>query len=137
MIKQVIVARKDLNMRKGKLAAQVAHASMAVLLKNKIKEENVNSLMSPVTTTTYCTFLFNDNIMEWLSGPFTKIVVGCDSEEAFHDLYNAAEEAGLPNAVIRDSGKTEFDGVPTYTCLAIGPAKAEEIDKITGGLKLL
>jgi PTH2 family peptidyl-tRNA hydrolase len=34
-------------------------------------------------------------------------------------------------------GKTEFNGVPTKTCLGIGPAKAEKIDKITGDLKLL
>ena len=32
MIKQVIVMRRDLNMRKGKMVAQGAHASMAVLL---------------------------------------------------------------------------------------------------------
>jgi len=39
--------------------------------------------------------------------------------------------------VIVDSGLTEFHGVKTKTCLAIGPNKKEDIDKITGSLKLL
>jgi peptidyl-tRNA hydrolase len=33
MIKQMIVMRKDLNMRKGKMCAKATHASMAVLFK--------------------------------------------------------------------------------------------------------
>ena len=39
--------------------------------------------------------------------------------------------------LITDAGHTEFHGVPTRTCLAIGPAWSDEIDAITGGLQLL
>jgi len=52
-------------------------------------------------------------------------------------IHSAAEIAGLPCSLIQDAGFTEFNGVPTYTAVAIGPAQATEIDKITGLLKLL
>jgi PTH2 family peptidyl-tRNA hydrolase len=68
---------------------------------------------------------------------FVKICVGCDSEAELLELHEKAKAAGLPVGLIQDNGTTEFHGVPTYTCLAIGPAKSEEIDKITGHLTLL
>jgi PTH2 family peptidyl-tRNA hydrolase len=75
--KQVIVVRKDLNMRKGKLAAQVAHASMKVLL-DCMKVDNF-----PVIRYTERRLMIHwDKPLEkWLSGSFTKIVVSCDSEK--------------------------------------------------------
>jgi peptidyl-tRNA hydrolase, PTH2 family len=39
--------------------------------------------------------------------------------------------------LITDAGHTEFKGVPTKTCLAIGPNDVDEIDVVTGHLKLL
>jgi len=55
----------------------------------------------------------------------------------FYDIYNQAKEAGLYCSLIQDAGLTEFGGVPTYTAVAVGPAKNEDVDKITGELKLL
>lgn len=125
MVKQVIVLRKDLNMRKGKMAAQAAHASMKVLLdRGESQGETFRIALWPEAKT-------------WLAGPFTKVVVSCDSEAEFHALRQAAADAGLPHAAIQDSGATEFAGVPTWTALAIGPAEAEKIDRVTGALKLL
>ncbi|MCK5020929.1 MAG: aminoacyl-tRNA hydrolase [Candidatus Peribacteraceae bacterium] len=118
MIKQVIVIRKDLNMRKGKMVAQGAHASLAAILaKGELKTDA--------------------DTKEWLAGAFTKIVVSVDSEESLINIYRMAQLAGLNCALITDAGRTEFDGVPTKTAVAIGPGKAEEIDSITGDLKLL
>jgi peptidyl-tRNA hydrolase len=74
---------------------------------------------------------------EWIDGIFTKIVLGVDSLEELLILKNNAEKAGLPVALIEDNGLTEFKGVKTITCIAIGPAKSEQIDLVTGGLKLL
>ena len=59
-----------------------------------------------------------------------------DAEE-LDAVYDRAKEAGLTVHMVVDSGKTEFDGIPTKTCLAIGPHEASKIDKITGNLKLL
>lgn len=76
-------------------------------------------------------------VKPWIDGIFTKIVVGCDSEQELSDLDAKARALHLPTALISDVGKTEFHGVTTLTALAIGPAEAEQIDKITGHLKLL
>lgn len=119
MIKQVIVMRRDLKMRRGKEVAQGAHASMA-FVSNKIRNAMPLSLVE----------------REWLDGVFAKICVRVDSEEALMKIADQAKEAGLHVEVITDSGKTEFGGVSTKTCLAIGPDEAEKIDKVTGALEL-
>lgn len=127
--KQVIVIRKDLNMRRGKECAQAAHASMAVffnmmeMVKNGKKYE--------------CSFTHTSEAMhKWMTEGFTKITVKVDSEKDLLEIYNKAREAGLPCSLIRDAGKTEFGGVPTLTTVAVGPASSTEVDKVTGHLKL-
>ena len=135
MIKQVIIMRKDLNMRKGKLVAQGAHASMAIILKQ-------GHFWSMPGGPRYGSFSISfekgmKDLYEWLTGLFAKICVSVDSEAELLAIYAQAEEAHLPCALITDAGLTEFHGIPTVTCCAIGPAESEEIDKITGHLKLL
>lgn len=128
--KQVIVVRKDLNMRKGKMCAQVAHASMGVLLEEAkhVREDSVLLLAS---------YKEDDPMFHWLNGPFVKIVVGCDSEEELIELAKKASEVGIRHYLIQDAGRTEFHGEPTWTCLAVGPDISEKVDEITGHLKLL
>lgn len=129
--KQVIVMRTDLNMRKGKMAAQASHASMAVILTMMQSEYNelyeTRKLVIP-----------NGSALDaWLNGPFKKICVGIGSEAELDALYDRAVSAGLPCSIIVDSGLTEFAGVPTKTCIAIGPDFPERIDDLTKDLKLL
>lgn len=114
-MKQVIVIRKDLNMRKGKCVSQGAHASLKATLEN----------------------LEHPSVKEWLAGRFTKICVSVDSEQELFDVYNHAIQEGLIATLIIDAGLTEFQGVPTMTCIAVGPASAEDLEPITGHLKLL
>jgi len=125
--KQVIVMRKDLNMRKGKMIAQGAHASMKVLLDAGALAEDRRAF----SLTTW------PALAEWLGGRFAKICVSVTSEAELDDVVARARAAGLPCALIIDSGATEFHGVPTKTCCAIGPAWADEIDVVTGALPLL
>ncbi len=123
--KQVIVMRKDLGMRKGKMVAQGSHASLGAVL---WMQEGMNGSIT------------GDLVKardSWLEGTFTKICVGVNSETELMQVYKAAIQANLPVKLITDAGHTEFHGVPTRTCLAIGPAWSEDIDKITGGLTLL
>ena len=126
-LKQVIIVRKDLNMRKGKMAAQAAHASTKVL---------TNRIWQLPGGMEKWTIALDENMEKWIFGLSTKIVVGVDSEKELMELYIAAQLADLPHALIQDAGKTEFKE-PTYTALAIGPDCAEKIDKLTGDLKLL
>ncbi len=129
-IKQVIVVRTDLNMRKGKMSALAAHAAMLFLCRNL----------------NWCHMTINDKVAtfcptsveyEWLTGSFTKVVVGANSLEELEELHRKAEEAGLTSHLMVDNGETEFGGVKTVTALAIGPDYSSEIDPITGHLKLL
>ena len=124
MVKQVIILRKDLNMRKGKMVAQGAHASMKVFF----DRAKVTKKIMEVSLT--------DAMVEYFKGSFTKICVSVDSKKELFDIYRAAQHAKLPCSLILDAGKTEFDG-PTYTAVAVGPAGDRKIDAITGHLKLL
>ena len=118
-MKQVIVVRKDLNMRKGKMVAQGAHASLMAYLSALGNRDNFMS--------TY----------EWLQKhQQTKICVGIDSEEELLELHKRAQASSLPCALVLDAAKTEFDS-PTYTALGIGPADSDKIDLLTAQLKLL
>lgn len=135
--KQVIVVRTDLNMRKGKIAAQVAHASMAAILrlieqKRIVHNESIGWIQRGDE---YSKDL--RSVVDWLNGSFTKIVVGIEHERDLLQLSRDADFLHIPHALIQDSGRTEFNGVPTYTALAIGPYESNEIDKLTGSLKLL
>lgn len=112
-MKQVIVIRRDLKMSPGKLAAQVAHASVSATVHN------------PGLLTGW-----------WLEQGMAKIVAKCESEDELFQLYNKAKELDIITEIICDAGKTEFKE-PTYTCVAIGPDYDELVDKITGELKLL
>lgn len=76
-------------------------------------------------------------IEKWLIGGMSKICVRAETREEFDAIVNQARSAGLRTNVITDAGHTEFHGEPTVTCAAIGPNYSEELDKITGHLKLL
>ena len=147
--KQVIVFRKDLlkgpnAIRKGKFGAQVAHASLGALLKlfNVYKQEPIRVGLyeaEPGQIQYEYNVFFEENTIldDWLNGKFTKVVVSVDSEEELLELNKALDDTFIPHALITDAGLTEFHGVPTNTCLGIGPYISEEIDKFTGNLSLL
>ena len=124
-IKQVIVMRHDLKMRRGKQMAQAAHASMSFICR-RLQERGSVSLAD-----------FSEVEQAWLTGAFAKVCCRVVSEEELIVIHDKAVAAGLEVHLITDSGKTEFHGVPTRTCLAIGPDEAEKIDEITGELQLL
>lgn len=142
--KQILVVRKDLHMRKGKIAAQCAHASMKVLLDQTFTSQlgdgitpNKNGDVFPPIETRSLSYLHTSALYAWLTGAFAKICVYVNSEEELLALQAQSKKAGIMSALIVDSGRTEFHGVPTKTVLAIGPAWKEDIDKITGHLPLL
>jgi len=127
--KQVIVMRKDLKMRKGKMIAQGSHASMAFITR-RLQTYDLGggdlytTMLKPVE-------------QEWLRSSFKKIVVYVNSLEELEGLITACFDDHVEVQKITDNGDTEFGGVPTVTCIAIGPDYDEKIDPITGDLPLL
>ena len=140
--KQVIVFRKDLmkgdhSLRKGKIAAQVAHASLGALLKYAVKydyhdDEDGFRLRKKIEFD----FLPNGVLDKWLNGIFTKICVMVENEEELLKLYEEVNKTDIPCCLIKDAGNTEFHGVPTNTCIGIGPWWSDEIDEYTKNLPL-
>lgn len=129
--KQVLVVRKDLKMRKGKIAAQCAHASMKVLLDAMDRTDTARGTRRVLETEE------GTALHRWLQGRFTKVCVYVESEEALLEVAAKAEAEGVRAALITDSGRTEFGGVPTRTVVAVGPDWRDRVDAVTGHLKLL
>lgn len=128
-IKQVIVIRHDLGMRRGKQIAQGAHASMSFITRRLGRGVGGFPTRHGFTTSKV--------EQEWLDSSFAKVCVRVNSLEELLEIQNEAKKAGLEVHLVTDSGKTEFHGEPTPTCIAIGPDYADKIDPITGELKLL
>lgn len=136
MIKQIIIMRKDLNMRKGKIAAQAGHACLAAVA--KAAKEKMESI-SYDSKTGKCIVLGHNSysiLQDWFDNSYTKICLYVNSEEELLEIDRQIREAGCVTALIRDNGTTEFNGVPTLTCLAVEPLPANLIDPITGHLPL-
>ena len=139
-VKQIIVIRKDLNMRKGKLAAQAAHASMKILTDRLAAQPfSLTGAYSEVPRFVELSVAMSqsDKLYKWLIGDSTKIVVSVDSLEELEKLEATAQKANINTAKITDAGRTEFNGIPTITALAVGPEQSSKIDPITQHLKLL
>lgn len=134
MRKEFIVDGKKVTPRKGKYIAQGAHASLKAILDHGDLIEGVKNKSD------WNCFVVDFNkesaINDWLNGSFTKICCVVETEEELLEVYNKAKAAGLLCSLIVDSGRTEFGGVPTTTCCAVGPAWDDELVPITGNLKL-
>jgi PTH2 family peptidyl-tRNA hydrolase len=111
-MKQAIVARADLGMGEGKLAAQVAHASLMAF-------EDAGSRVRS----------------EWKGEGQTKVVLRADGESQLFELADVAEREGLSHAVVRDAGRTQLEP-GTVTALAVGPGREDVVDRVTGHLSL-
>jgi len=135
--KQMIVVRRDLKMRKGKIAAQAGHACVNAVLMALSKENLLNKISFDEDGITL-TGEIDENIpvCQWILHGEAKICVYVDSEEALLEIDRKAKEAGILSALIQDAGHTEFHGEPTFTCLAFEPHFPEKVDPLTGDLPL-
>jgi len=114
--KQVIIVRSDLKMSLGKTSVQVAHASVTAAEETRKKRKRWWDA--------------------WMREGQCKVTVRVETERELLELKSEAERAKLPTALIQDRGLTELPP-NTITCLGIGPTPSDEVDKITGKLRLL
>lgn len=112
-MKQVVIINESLKLPRGKLAAQVAHASVASFLAASSSHQQA-----------------------WLEIGMPKVVFSASSEEEVIEYYQKALTANLPTQLIKDAGKTVITA-GTITCVGIGPAPERDVDQITGHLKLV
>ena len=112
-LKQAILVRSDLKMPKGKLAAQVAHASVEAVLNSDKKI-----------------------VQNWRGTGAKKVILKVADLKELKKYIMIAQNQGINTALIKDAGKTFFSR-PTVTCLGIGPNEEKEIDDITSELSLL
>ena len=111
--KQVILVREDLKLPKGKMAAQVSHASVDATLKSDKKVVDA-----------------------WKMSGGKKVVLKVKDEKELLEYKEMAEDYGLKTALITDAGHTVLEP-GTITCLGIGPDMEEKIDKVTGKLRMM
>ena len=112
-MKQIIIVNESLKLPRGKLAAQVAHAAVAAFLGASAEAKRL-----------------------WLAKGMPKVVLQSDSAEELKRLEEAAQKRGIPAYLIVDAGKTVVPA-GTITCLGLGPASENELDELTGELKLV
>lgn len=154
--KQMIVMRRDLKMRKGKIAAQAGHACVEAILLTLARDDRFGDIRvsgddwielapTPVAledaafdpeTGDITTATTVSPLEAWFAEGVAKICVYVDSEEELLNLHRRAQEAGFISALVRDAGYTEFHGEPTYTCLALEPLYPDQVDPLTGNLPL-
>jgi PTH2 family peptidyl-tRNA hydrolase len=130
-VKQVLVYRKDLKSRRGKEAAQLAHASASVILQH-LPRILWYKILAKMRIDVPSSAMF-----QWVNGSFAKICVYCKDEAELLAIYQKAKSAGLPCSLITDAGVTEFNGVPTNTAIAVGPCWSHELNGITDRLSLM
>ncbi len=111
--KQVILVRTDLKMPAGKLAAQVAHASVDGVLESDKKI-----------------------IGAWHREGMKKVVLAVRTEQEMMSYAASALKQGLVTCVVVDAGKTVV-APGTKTCCSIGPELEKKIDVVTGKLRPL
>ncbi len=122
-IKQVIVVRKDLKLRKSKLASLAAHAAMQFILDNN-ESDRPDELQVKLS----------QQEAQWIKGTFDKDVLGIDSHDALSDMVLKAELNGVNVYSIFDKSKKPDEG-PQLVCAAFGPDEEDQLAQIIGSLK--
>ncbi len=115
-VKLVLIVNNELKMGKGKIAAQVGHASVKAAL--------------------YASEKFPAEMQSWLSSGQKKVVLKAQDVLELEHIIQTAKDLNLPTCIVRDAGKTQIPA-NSLTVGGIGPAPSEKIDELTKNLKLL
>ncbi|MCX8176370.1 MAG: peptidyl-tRNA hydrolase Pth2 [Candidatus Bathyarchaeota archaeon] len=110
-----MIVRDDLKISKGKICVQVAHAAVSAY------EETRKTRLEWAE--------------KWLNEGQRKVILKAESLKKIYEIKVRAEKLGLSVALVEDKGLTELPP-GTVTCLAIGPAPLNLVNKVTGSLPL-
>lgn len=136
-MRQLIIARKDLHMSPGKLAAQVAHASWAFISNGIRKCMETAKFDEYEQKYTFKLNLDKDIAEEWFGGIFTKTICEAKNKNQLLKAKEIAEELGMIEGkdffLIMDACNTELtpeevdeNGIGrTLTCIGFKPLPDE------------
>lgn len=131
-LRQMLVVRHDLKMRKGKYGAQAGHAPVMMMTDTPGAGFRTNA-----TGKRELVVPDEDGSLEaWMLAGQKKVSVYVTSDEELQDLYSRASAAGLRCTMVVDAGHTEFKGQATRTILSIGPHPKAMVEPFTGHLPL-
>ena len=131
-MKMTLVVRKDLKMTTGKIAAQCAHAAVAVVDDVHDKRHELATRPDPASPAN----AWPGWLDAWQATGSMKVALRCETEAQLLAVHQAALKAGLPTYVIMDAGRTQIEA-GSKTVVAVGPAPVSKVDSVTGELKLL
>lgn len=140
---QYIVVRKDLvvQMGYGKLAAQVSHGSLGVLLERKVYEEADDWGHFPAIKKEKTQLIEDEAVQKWFNGPFVKLVVYVKGKEQLLNLKAKLDELNIKNKLIYDACRTKLESEEengsTLTCMGVVPINRDDVPKCLQKLQLL
>lgn len=114
--KMILVVRMDLKMGKGKIAAQCSHATLGAYRRSLRRKPSA--------------------LKAWEMLGQAKVAVKVQTEQELDAIAETASAMGLVNYMVIDAGRTQIEP-NSKTVLGIGPAPVQQIDQLTGHLKLL
>lgn len=124
-LKQVILLRRDMRLRRAEAAALSSKASMAFIVEGDESDQSgtVKVTLSGIEA-------------EWMLGTSTRIILGVTSEDAMRKLLLKAELQGVSTYEITGSSSGKVDEGVQLIAAALGPDDSDKLDLITGNLKL-
>jgi PTH2 family peptidyl-tRNA hydrolase len=132
--KMVVCMRRDLKMRRGKEIAQGGHSVMAFITRNLHPEPDLTRKV--MDGKEYFSIGLSQDEVAWMENSYKKVTCQVKSEAELLEVVEKAKAAGLTVHMVTDSGKTEFGGVATNTCCALGPHSDEKFEGVTSDLEL-
>jgi peptidyl-tRNA hydrolase len=114
----------------GKTAAQVAHASLGIVLAVRSRDANI-----------YEYYRDHPSVEKWLDGRFTKLVVYVKSKEKLMNLARKLDNDGIGVKLIYDACFTalepEEENGTTLTCMGVIPIERDMVPRYLKKLQLL
>ena len=122
MLKQAIIVRKDLNLKRKELISQATKASIKFIIENNESERGGQLLIN-----------LSSDETAWLTGSFSQDILFVETKDQLDDIMFRAEILGIEAYSVFSKN----DGEAEASCVALGPDESDVINKLIHGLKPL